>query len=129
MLHTSLTLYDFQKFEEGYYATDFHGSSLIIPEDVDPYAWYCLTLNIRELDDATAVENNIQQGDILMQFLSNFSVHFCRGFNLDDLAWVWTKLRERVSRDKICPELLPSRPPSTRQCSLCLHQGLHTFQW
>ena len=55
----------FQKFEEGYYATDFHGSNLIIPEDNDPYAWYCLTLNIRELDDATAVVKNIQQGDIL----------------------------------------------------------------
>ena len=50
----------FQKFEDGYYATDFHGSNLIIPEDVDPYAWYCLTLNIRELADATAVVNNIQ---------------------------------------------------------------------
>ena len=35
-----------QKFEEGYHATDFHGSKLIVQEDVEPYAWYCQAKNL-----------------------------------------------------------------------------------
>ena len=53
----------FQKFEQGYHATDFHGINLIVQEDDDPYAWYCLTLNIQKLADETAVVKNIQQGN------------------------------------------------------------------
>ena len=81
----------FQKFEQGYHATDFHGINLIVQEDVDPYAWYCLTLNIQKLADETAVVKNIQQGLLLplCQFLSDQTFHFCRCFKL---AWIWTDL-------------------------------------
>ena len=76
-----------QMFEGGYFATDFHGSKLIVQEDVEPFAWYCLTLNIQKLADETAVVKNIQQGD-LCQFLSPnfpFLKVFQIGLDLDGL--------------------------------------------
>ena len=61
-----------QKFEEGYHATDFHGSKLIVQEDAEPYAWFCLTLNIQKLADETAVVKNIQRGDLCQFLRPNF---------------------------------------------------------